>query len=76
MYWLCGNLLCLDAHLPRPGWRGEDLGLPTGQGTLTALRTGEGGRRRKMGGEEVEIFNNNKKSLIYDYSYFPTIVKT
>ena len=32
----------MDAHLPRPGWRGEDLGLPTGHGTLTALWTGEG----------------------------------
>ena len=33
----------MNAHLLRPGWRGEDLGLPTGQGTLTALWTGEGG---------------------------------
>ena len=67
MYWLCENLVCLDArkdgHLPRPGWRREDLGLPTGQGNLTALRTGEGGRgggwreRDMEGGEEVEIFN-------------------
>ena len=40
---LCESLVCLDAHLPRPGWRGEDLGLPTGQGTLTALKTREGG---------------------------------
>ena len=53
----------MDAHLPRPGWRGEDLGLPMGQGTLTALKTGEGGRgggesgREMGGGEEVEIFN-------------------
>ena len=56
----------MDAHLPRPGWRGEDLGLPTGQGTLTALRTREGGeggegevrREREKGGrEELEIFN-------------------
>ena len=37
---------------------GKDLGLPTGQGTLTALRTGEGeGVRGVGGGEEVEIFN-------------------
>ena len=61
MDWLCGSLVCLDAHLPRPGWRGEDPGLPTGQGTLTALRTrkgGGGGRgRKKGGGEQVEIFN-------------------
>ena len=39
--------MCLDAHLPRPGGRGEELELPTGQETLTALRAGEGG------GEEV-----------------------
>ena len=58
MYWLCGSLVCLDAHFPRPGWSGEDLGLPTGQGTLTALWTGEGGSRREIGGgEDVEIFN-------------------
>ena len=33
----------MDAHLPGPGVRGEELGLPTGQETLTALGTGEGG---------------------------------
>ena len=33
----------MDAHLYRPVWREEDLGLPTGQGTLTALKIGEGG---------------------------------
>ena len=38
-----GILVCLDAHLPRPGGRGEELELPTGQKTLTALRAGEGG---------------------------------
>ena len=27
-----------------PGWKGEDPELPTEQGTLTALRTREGGR--------------------------------
>ena len=43
MYWLFGILVCLDAHLPRPGGSGEELELPTGQETLTALRTGEGG---------------------------------
>ena len=53
----------MDAHLYRPGWCGEDLGLPMEQGTLTALRTREGGEgevgrgREKGGGEEVEIFN-------------------
>ena len=62
MYWLFGTLICLDAHLPRPGGRGE---LPTGQETLTALWTGEGGGERVGGrgrvlggGEEVEIFIN------------------
>ena len=60
MYWLFGMLVCLDAHLPRPGGRGEELELPTGQETLTALRTGErwGSRRVLGGGEEVEIFIN------------------
>ena len=64
MYWLFGILVCLDAHLPRPGGRGKELELPTGQETLTALRTGDGrgeglgewegiGRR-----EKVEIFIN------------------
>ena len=43
MYWFFGILVCLDAHLPRPGGRGEELELPTGQETLTALRTGERG---------------------------------
>ena len=38
----------MDAHPPRPGWRVAGLGLPTGQGTLTALGTEEGGG----GGEE------------------------
>ena len=51
----------MDTHLPRLGWRGEGLELPTGQGTLTSLRTGEGGgkgnEREMGGGEEVEIFN-------------------
>ena len=46
----------MDAHLYRPGWRREDLGLPTGQGTLTALRTrkgegdGEGDGKGRRGG--------------------------
>ena len=43
MYWIFGILVCLDAHLPRPGGSGEELEFPTGQDTLTALRTGEGG---------------------------------
>ena len=46
----------MDAHLPRFGGRGEDLGLPTGQGMLTALRTrngrasGEGKEKGGVGG--------------------------
>ena len=50
------NFVGLDAHLYRPGWRKEDLGLPTGQGNLTALRTregragGEGKVKRRQGG--------------------------
>ena len=42
MYWLFGILVCLDAHIPRPEWTEEGLGLPTGQGTLPSLRTREG----------------------------------
>ena len=38
-----GILVCLDAHLPRPGGRWAELEFPTGQENLTALRTGEGG---------------------------------
>ena len=43
MDWLFGILVCVDAHLPGPGERGEELGFPTGQETLTALGNGEGG---------------------------------
>ena len=62
---LGGSLVCFDAHLPRPGWSGEDLRLPTGQRTLTALWTGEGeggegGNGRKIGGGE--IFNKKAKN--------------
>ena len=32
-----------QSSAPRPGGRGEELELPTGQETLTALRAGEGG---------------------------------
>ena len=49
MYWLFGILVCLDAHLPRPGGRGEELELPTGQKTLTALGDGEGGGEDAVG---------------------------
>ena len=43
MDWLFGILVCLDAHLPGPGGRREELGFPTRQETLTALGIGEGG---------------------------------
>ena len=35
--------VCLDTHLPGPAGRGEELELPTGQETLTALWDDEGG---------------------------------
>ena len=54
MDWLFGILFCLDAHLPRPGGRGKELELPTGQETLTALRTGEEGGEGVGGEEERE----------------------
>ena len=38
-----GTPVCLDTHLPGPGGSGEELELPTGLETLTALRDGEGG---------------------------------
>ena len=37
------NPFRLDTHLPGLGGRREELELPTGQETLTALRDGEGG---------------------------------
>ena len=40
----------MDTHLPGPGGRGEELELPTGQETLTALRDEEGGGEG-VGGE-------------------------
>ena len=49
-YWLFGTLVYLDVHLPRPGWRGEGLGLPTGQDSLPSLKEGGGGRRGSEGG--------------------------
>ena len=49
----------MNVHIPRPGGREEELELPTGQETLTALRTGEGvgegvGRGRRGSGEGEE----------------------
>ena len=43
VFWIFGDPVCLDTHLPGPGGSGEELDLPTGQETLTALRDGEGG---------------------------------
>ena len=43
----------MDAHLPGPGGRGEELELPTGQETLTTLRDGEGGGEGLGGVEGV-----------------------
>ena len=54
LFWIFGILVSLDAHLPRPGGRGEKLELPTGQETLTALRTGEEGGEGVGGEEERE----------------------
>ena len=45
--------VCLGTHLPGPGGRGEELELPTGQETLTTLRTGEEGGEGVRGGEGV-----------------------
>ena len=62
MYLLFGIQFSLDAYLPKPGWKGEGLGLPTGQGVLPSLRTGEwwredvwGSGRKVGGGKKVEI---------------------
>lgn len=71
MYWLWGNLVCFDPRLPRPGWRGQDLGLPTVQGILTALWTEEGrgggrGKGKELRGEEEEkIYSNDNKIKKY-----------
>ena len=45
MFWYFGTLVYVDAHLPRPGCRGEGLGLLTGQDSLPSLNQGGRGRR-------------------------------
>ena len=55
----CGIDSPLDAHLYRLGWRGEDLGLPTGQGTLTALKTREGRGGGEGNGKERQRRGGN-----------------
>ena len=72
MYWLFGILVWLDAHLPRPGGRGEELELPTGQETLSALRTGEGGGEgvggsRRGSGENERVWRGWEKVKIFIY---------
>ena len=52
IYWIFWDPVCLDTHLPEPGGREEELELPTGQETLTALRDGEG-RGEGVGGMGV-----------------------
>ena len=65
MNWLSGIKVSLDAHLPGPGGRGEELELPTGQEILTALRNKEGGGEgRGVGGCWEEGHNGNFYNLI------------
>ena len=51
IYWSSGDPVCLDTHLPGPGGSREELELPTGQESLTALRDGER-RGEGVGGVE------------------------
>ena len=51
MLGLFGTLVYMDAQLPRPGCRGEGLGLPTGQGSPPSLKQRVGGRRGSGGAE-------------------------
>ena len=43
MYWILALQSVWTLTFPGPGGRREELGLPTGQETLTALGDGEGG---------------------------------
>ena len=51
----------MDAHLSRPGWRGEDLGLSTVQGTLTASDWRGRGRGKWEAGRRQKFFFSIKK---------------
>ena len=60
------ELVSLHVHLPKLGWSGENVGLPTGQGTLTVLWTGEEGGGKWEEGRRWKFFkiikkNKNKK---------------
>ena len=57
-------LVCLDAHLPRSGGKGEELEIPTGKEFLTALSAGEKGGE---GLEEVRWYweEGRKWKLLY-----------
>ena len=59
IYWLFGTPVYLDAHLSKPGWRGEGLALPTGQGTMPSPKTGREGRRAS-GGARGELEEGSK----------------
>ena len=65
MYLLFGILVCLDAHLPGPRGRGEELELPTGWETLTALGDGEGGGE----GDFCILINFEKKKRNQNFKF-------
>ena len=51
MYWLSVILVNLDAHLPKPGWRKEGLGLPIGRVPYPLLGLEGGGMSGGAGGK-------------------------
>ena len=66
----------MDTHLPGPGGSGEELELPTGQETLTALRDGEGGGDGVGGmggcweeGRKWKLLYFNKKNSIVSFMF-------